>query len=215
MSRVPAAAAAAIVALGLLAGLAIWRFGGSELRLAPAPQDGAAPSATGPGEPLPSRPATGAAAPAAAPAAPAPAAAPAEPAPRPAWRDPMRLPPPVPEGTPWSDVPLATRVAALGALAPKLDEMLQRARGEMDPCFEGPEVLNPRPPAGARGPAVLTLHLEAKADRLEVVDAPLDRPGTSSGSLVACCQAALRGASVAVPGLEPGLRYRYQLVLIR
>ncbi len=206
MSRVPATAAIAIVVLGLLAGLAIWRFGSPELRLAPAPQGGGAPSATGPGEPLPSSPATGAAAPTPSPAAPAPEAA---------WRDPARLPPRVPEGTPWSEVPLTTRVAALGALAPKLNELLQRARDDMDPCFEGPETVNPRAPAGARGPAVLTLNLEAKVDLLEVVDAPLDRPGTSSSALIACCQAALAGARIAVPGLEPGLRYRYQLVLIR
>lgn len=212
MPRFAWAAAAAIVALGLLASLAIWRCGGREVPSAPGSAAGTAPAAPPPPAAAPP-PAPAIALPPASAAAPAAGAAPPEAGT--AWRDPSRLPPKVPEGAAWSEVPLTTRLSALGALAPRANELVQRARDDMDHCFDEPGALNPAPPAGARGPAVLTLHLEARPERLEVVDAPLDRPGTSSDSLVACCQAVLRGASVPVPGLEPGLRYRYQLVLVR
>ena len=197
MTRLALLASAGTVALGALAGLLIWRLGDQP--------------ASAPARPVEMQ---------AAPPVPAPAlppevgAVPAAPAPS-QYRDPSRLPRRTPESAPWAEVPLTTRYSALGALAPALRAAVEQAREEMDPCFDLPGAYVSNPGPDARGPAVITLHLESRPGRLEVVDAPLDRAGTSGVALIACCQKVLRQIVILAEGLEPGLRYRYQFVLVR
>jgi hypothetical protein len=51
---------------------------------------------------------------------------------------------------------------------------------------------------------VLTLRLEPTSDGLRIVDAPVERQGPASDGELACAQAALRGATIQVPGTKPG-----------
>jgi hypothetical protein len=115
----------------------------------------------------------------------------------------------------WNDVPLAPRLAALGPLARPVYEGLAQARTAMGPCFAADardEAAHPRAPneEDGWGAAIVTLQLEARAGEVVVVNAPLQAIGTSSPSLVECCENVLRGFRMPAPAAVPGRRYRLQ-----
>ncbi len=119
----------------------------------------------------------------------------------------------------WSSVPMAARLSDLGPLARPVYDGLRKARVAMDPCFladDEEQAAHPRVvEEGAWGAAILTLQLEGRPGELVVVNAPLQELGTSSPSLVECCEGVLRGFRIPAPAATPGKRYRVQHQLTR
>ena len=143
--------------------------------------------------------------------APGPAPDPSTPAPSPAPT------PPVPKE--WSQVPVAARVSDLGpALARSVYDGLQRVRAALEPCFEADgrdAAARPRNPdqEDAWGAAIVLLQLEGRPGELVVVNAPLQRLGTSSMLLVDCSERVLRGFRMPAAQAVPGRRYQLQYQL--
>lgn len=120
----------------------------------------------------------------------------------------------------WSDVPLAARLSNLGPLARPVYDGLQKARAAMEPCFQADakdEAAHPRAPnqEDGWGAAIVTLQMEGRPGELVIVNAPLQSIGTSSLSLVECCEKVLRGFRIPADAATPGKRYRLQHQLIR
>jgi hypothetical protein len=116
-------------------------------------------------------------------------------------------------------VPLAFRPAGLGAgLAAPVSTGLAAARRGMAPCFdeERRRLAGATPeaaPAGAFGPAVLVVRLEAQPGKLAVAGTEIASRGTSSRELVECCRRSLAGYELDAPAAAPPARYRVQLLL--
>lgn len=156
---------------------------------------------------------------------PAAAATPA-PAPEPATTAPARTvaPAAVPrapgaEGpAPWESVETALKPSGLGVeLAAPVSDALVEARDRLQPCFdeEAKRLAYARPAAataGAHGPAVLVLRLEAGDGKLVVADTEVASQGTSSRQLVECCRRMLRSHELAAP-VAPPQRYKVTMPL--
>lgn len=184
---------AALVALALAAVFWMTRAGPESAAAAPDGAGSRAEPTAGPGAAL--------AVPASVPEASSPSAAPATP---PAW----------------SEVPMSARLSDLGpALARPVYDGLKNARTAMEPCFRADEkekAAHPRAADGeAWGAAIVTLQLEGRPGELVIVNAPLQELGTSTPSLVDCCEGVLRGFRIPAPGAIPGKRYRLQHQLVQ
>jgi len=126
-----------------------------------------------------------------------------------------------PGAPPWDEVETALRPAALGPdLAAAVSDGLAEARDGMQHCFDQEARLLAREPptsgapAGAAGPAVLVLRLEALPGRLAVAGVEVASPGTSSRRLVDCCRAALGGFEFAAPAARPPERFKVTMPLM-
>ena len=119
---------------------------------------------------------------------------------------------------PWAAVPvepgspsLTQNVASLlKDSLPKISDEPSCNDPEIQARLRAPRPISRRPgqDADPRRPTLL-LDLEVIApNQAIVVDAPLEKQAGASAALVLCTQAALRGATLTVPGGQPGTRLR-------
>jgi len=93
---------------------------------------------------------------------------------------------------------------------PKISDEPSCNDPEIQARLRAPRPISRRPgqDADPRRPTLL-LDLEVIApNQAIVVDAPLEKQAGASDALVLCTQAALRGATLTVPGGQPGTRLR-------
>ncbi len=144
-------------------------------------------------------------------------------APRPGGPEPREqqalLPPPT-AGT-WEATPIVGRARALGQVGAGLEEQLAELQPKLSACFtrqaqstyagRSASQLD-RPEVDDTGSAVVVLQLEAGADEVRVVDAPVEIRASASDATLACVQQHLRGLRVPLDGAKAtAARFRYRL----
>jgi hypothetical protein len=136
------------------------------------------------------------------------------------------LGPPAPTPPPgsWEAVPPAARAASMGEVGPALGRELNELQPRLANCFD--EDVQARhgtspitrvqdyAPSEDQGTTILMLQVETQSGSARIVDAPVETRGRASDGLIACAQRVLRGQQVAVPGVEPGKRYRLLYTLL-
>jgi hypothetical protein len=119
------------------------------------------------------------------------------------------------DGPAWKSSKLAFGMRELGKMGPYVKVGLDAARRDMEFCFRetAERASSPDAPALPPDPGVLLLYLDAREGAIDVIDARMEHPGTSTPALVECCREVLRGFEIPAFGAVPGERYRVRFAL--